>query len=475
MQGTHWRVIRWSRKLLGRWNSLSLATQFLVAGGLVSLVAMAVVGAVITKVIEVAVTRNAAAATALYVDSVIAPILPDMRRSEILSDPVTHALDETLAQGALGRRLLSFRLWRSDGTVLYSKRKALTGKRFDPNPNLGKAFGGTLVARFDRVDDEESQAERDSGKPLLEVYAPVLQPWSGEVVAVSEFYEVATDLKRTLFLARIAGWLVVAGATLAFFLTLWAIALRGSRTISRQSVALSRRVGKLSGLLAQNRSLRERIQHASERVVALNESHLRRVGADLHDGPAQLVALAAMKLDDPRLVAADTPLDGRRREIEAIRASLEDALYEIRSICRGLILPYIESSVVPELIAHAARAHEQRTGTSVRLDLACEPAPVSASGKICIYRFVQEALTNAYRHAGGAGQAIRSVVATGRVIVEVSDSGPGFDPGQIRTEALGLAGLRQRVKSLGGSFAVETSGRGTTLRVVLDLKEALAA
>jgi signal transduction histidine kinase len=475
MQRTHWRLIRWSRKLLARWNALSLATQFLLTGGLVSLIAMAVVGAVITQVIEAAVTRNSAAATALYVDSVIAPILPDMRKSEVLSDPVAHALDETLGQGALGSRLLSFRLWRSDGTVLYSKDGALTGRRFDPNPNLRKAFGGTLVAKFNRVDDEESQVERDSGKTLLEVYAPVLQPWSGEVVAVSEFYEVASELERTLFLARLAGWLAVAGAILVFFLVLSAIALRGSRTIIRQSAALSRRIGKLSELLAQNRSLRERIQRASERVVALNESHLRRVGADLHDGPAQLVALAAMKLDDPSLVAVETDADGRRREIEAIRASLEDALYEIRSICRGLILPHIETSEVSELIRHAAHAHEQRTGTSVRLELSGEPAPVAASGRICIYRFVQEALTNAHRHAGGAGQRVRSAVEAGRIVVEVSDSGPGFDPEGIRGEALGLAGLRQRVKSLGGSFAVETSGRGTTLRVVLDLEEALAA
>src|SRR5262245_31679282 len=231
---------------LKRLNRLSLANQFLLAGGTVFAIASIAVGLFVSNLIEAAVTRNSAAATALYVDSVIAPILPDMRRSEVLGDPVAHALDETLGQGALGRRLLSFRLWRSDGTVLYSKDKALTGQRFAPNPNLAKAFGGTLVAKFDQVDDDESQAERDSGKPLLEVYAPVLQPWSGEVVAVSEFYEVAAELERTLLLARLVGWLVVAGATLMFFLALWAVALRGSRTITRQSAVLSRRIGKLS-------------------------------------------------------------------------------------------------------------------------------------------------------------------------------------------------------------------------------------
>jgi len=443
------------------------------AGGLVSLVTMAVVGAVVANVIEDGVTRNAAASTALYVDSVIAPILPDMQKSDFLTEPVRHALDETLGQGTLGQRLLSFRLWRRDGTVLYSKNGTLTGKRFDPNSNLQEAFAGNLVAEFDQVEDAESEAERDSGQSLLEIYVPVLQPWSGQVVAVTEFYEVASEFERTLFQARLWAWLAVAGATLAFYLLLSTIVLRGSRMIASQSAALSTRVQELSELLAQNKSLRGRIQRASERVVALNEGYLRRIGADLHDGPAQLVALAAMKLDDPVLIADNSSSEHRKREIGAIRSSLDDALGEIRSICGGLILPHIETVQTAELIAHAALAHEQRTGTKVQLALSDHAAFLAVSGKICIYRFVQEALGNAYRHAGGVSQAVRSTLEAGRIVVEVSDGGPGFDIRQIRREALGLAGLRHRVKSLGGSFAVESSRRGgTTLKMVLKLDEA---
>jgi signal transduction histidine kinase len=188
------------------------------------------------------------------------------------------------------------------------------------------------------------------------------------------------------------------------------------------------------------------------------------------------VALAAMKLDDPRLVAGDSAALERRREIEAIRASLDEALQEIRTICGGLILPHIETAGISEVIRRAARRHEQRTGTRVDLDLPDEQAAtISAARKICIYRFVQEGLANASRHAGGAGQMVRSTIAGGRLTIEVSDKGPGFDPGRLRADALGLAGLRQRINSLGGSFAVETSGRGTTLRVILDLEEVLAA
>jgi len=441
------------------------------AGGVVSLAAMVIIGILVTKLIEAGVTRNSAATTALYVDSVIAPLLPDMQRSEVLGDTITRALDETLGQGALGSRLMSFRLWRHDGTILYSNDKSLEGKRFEPSENLKAAFAGKMVAEFDQLDDVESEAERASGQPLLEIYNPVLQPWSGEVVAVSEFYEVATDFERNLRQARVWSWLAVAFVTLSLFLILSAIVFRGSRTIDRQSRALKARVGELSDLLAQNKSLRERVQRASQRATALNERFLRRIGADLHDGPAQLVALAALRLDSPALVDPAAAGEKRESDILAIKSSLDDAMREIRSICNGLVLPHIETAELPEILALVVRAHAQRTGATVGMSLSDSPRSLSPSEKICIYRFVQEALTNGYRHAGGAGLSVTQTFDGGRIFVEVADSGPGFDPAVVRNEGLGLAGLRERVESLGGHFAVESSEAGTKVRMSLNADE----
>ncbi len=453
------------------WNSRRLAVQFLLAGGAVSLVAMVVVGAVVTNLIEAGITRNSAAATALYVDSVIAPLLPDMQQSEMLDDTVTRALDETLGQGTLGRRLMSFRLWRRDGTILYSNEKSLSGLRFKLNPDLRAAFEGKMVAKFNQVDDVESWREKASGEPLLEIYNPIRQPWSGEVVAVSEFYEIATEFERTLKQAQIRSWAAVAGATFAFFLVLSAIVFRGSRTIDRQSVALKQRVAELSDLLAQNSALHARLQRASQRVASLNESYLRRLGADLHDGPAQLVALAALRLDSA--VFLDRNADGQRceRELSAIRSILDDALSEIRSICQGLVLPHIETAELGEMLSLAIRAHEQRTNCKVELSVSGSPRPLSLSEKICIYRFVQEALHNGYRHGGGVAQRVTLSCARNRLAIEISDEGPGFDPARIPPGSLGLAGLRERVESLGGSFAVRSSNEGTKVSMSLSVLE----
>nr|WP_260900557.1 sensor histidine kinase [Chelativorans sp. EGI FJ00035] len=453
------------------WNARSLAAQFLVAGGLVSVAAMVIIGVLVTNLIQDSVTRNSAATTARYVDSVIAPLLPDMQRSKVLADPVKRALDETLGQGALGNRLASFNLWSRDGTILYSKDKTLIGKRFELSDDLQAAFKGRLVADFHRSADRTGEVGVVGGSPLLEIYNPVLQPWSGDVVAVSEFQEIATDFERDLLRARAWSWLAVATVISGFFLTLSAIVFRGSRLIDRQSQALRERVAELLDLVAQNKALRLRVQRASQRTTALNERYLRRIGADLHDGPSQLLALAALKLDSTALTDASAASEAREREVLAIKSALEEALREIRSICHGLVLPHVEAAELPEILQLAVRTHERRTGTTAALSMSQISHSLSPSEKICIYRFVQEALNNSYRHGGGIGQAVMQTADAGHITVEVSDNGHGFDPANVHSEGLGLAGLHERVESLGGRFEVISSKRGTKVRMSLDIEE----
>ncbi|WP_244489952.1 sensor histidine kinase [Rhizobium sp. Leaf391] len=456
------------------WKAPSLAQQFLLVGGLVSLVATMIVGAFVSRLIEDTVTRNSGAATALYVDSVIAPLLPDMQASTNLSDSVKQALDETLGQGALGKRLMSFKLWRPDGVILYSNDKEQIGQKLPLSDGLQTALTGKMVAEYDNVDDVGSESERESGMPLLEVYNPVLQPWSGDVVAVLEFYEVATDFQRSLTHARLQSWIAVVAFTMTFFAILSALVFKGSRMIDSQREALKTRIQDLSDLLTQNGELSAKLQRASQRTTALNERYLRRLGAELHDGPAQLVALAALKVDSDAISNPRTPRKVRDGEISSIKSSLDDAMQEIRTICSGLVLPQIEGADLREIIERAIKAHTQRTGTAVRLSMSpISPllSTVSLSVKICVYRFLQEALNNGFRHGGGAGQYVVQTFDGQNVSITVGDIGPGFEPADIKPSSLGLSGLRERVESLGGYFDLKTSTQGTVLRMSLNLHE----
>jgi signal transduction histidine kinase len=424
---------------------------------------MLIIGVWVTRQIEEGVTRNSAAATALYVDSVIAPLLPEIRGQQALPDVTKRALDEVLSQGALGERLSSFKIWQRGGRIAYASEPSLIGRTFEPTETLEAAWAGRVTAEFDSLDDPENEMERRADRPLLEIYSPIREPWSGEVVAVIEFYEVAEELERDLFEARLRSWLVVAAVTIGMLGLLFGIVRRGSSMIERQRRALQEQVSELSRLLQANEELRMRVQRASSRAAALNERYLRKISADLHDGPAQLLALASLRLGDD---AASKPPEG---ELSVIRRCLDEAMREIRNICRGLTLPQLESMAFGELVHSAVAAHEERTGSRVSLSLA-EAAPVlSQSEKICVYRFIQEGLANAFRHAGGVGQAVSAELRQGSLAIMVKDAGLGFAAHEANNGGLGLAGLRERVESLGGAFQVDSGRSGTRLTMTLKL------
>jgi signal transduction histidine kinase len=365
--------------------------------------------------------------------------------------------------------LVSFNLWRRDGKILYAKDAAQIGKVVEPNLSLIHAFEGNVVAEFDGLDDTERLDHEATTAPLLEIYNPVREPWSGDVVAVSEFYEIADDLKATLNSALWSSWLVVAGATATALAMLSGIVLRGSRTIQTQRSALEAKIDELHELLSQNASLRHRVQRASRRATAINERYLRRIGADLHDGPAQLVALAALRMDSPVLLDPTTSSTNRKAEIADIHQTLSEAMREIRAICNGLVLPQIETAAAANILRLAVAEHERRTGSSVSLALPARLPELGTSEKISIYRFAQEGLNNAWRHGKGKDQAIEARITDGKLFIQVIDGGPGFDPAS--TEGLGLAGLRERIESIGGHFDTSSSRNGTRLTLTLSIEE----
>ncbi|MBE0696380.1 MAG: sensor histidine kinase, partial [Anaerolineaceae bacterium] len=157
---------------------------------------------------------------------------------------------------------------------------------------------------------------------------------------------------------------------------------------------------------------------------------------------------------------------GMLNQLNGIESSLQNALKEMRGIATGLSLPQLSDLGLPETVTRVVRSHERRTGTKVTLDLDSIPDQVPAPLKITVYRLIQEALNNAFRHAGGVGQYVRIGFDLSQLVVEISDNGPGFHPEQagIWSGRLGLSGMRERVESIGGFFKIDSQvGMGTRI------------
>jgi signal transduction histidine kinase len=139
-------------------------------------------------------------------------------------------------------------------------------------------------------------------------------------------------------------------------------------------------------------------------------------------------------------------------------------------LSKGLALPELEALAFEDAIELAIAKHERRSGTSVSVRFPKKLPAVPCSVKTCAYRFVQEGLNNAFRHAGGAGQSVDASWDGARLEIEVSDKGPGIAAidkanGASSKSGLGLSGMRDRIESIGGTMLVHTAaGGGTRLR-----------
>ncbi|HYP61957.1 MAG TPA: sensor histidine kinase [Thermomicrobiales bacterium] len=447
-------------------RQLSLAKRFLLGSLVILIAGMTGIGLWVTRQIEDGVVHRSASTTAVYVDSLIAGSLQDLADGDALSADSAAQLDWLLTATPLGQQVAVFRVWDRQGQVVYSSIPEPIGEQVSADEDLTTALSGQVTAHIGDIEGEVPASQRPPGE-LLEIYSPVRRTGNDEVIAVAEFYYGTAELKNDLAGAQRRSWLVVAGGTVLIYLLLAAFVQRASNTIVSQQRALRGQVTRLTDLLRQNAELHERVQGAATRTTALNERFLRRFASELHDGPAQDISFALLQLDNvqARVSGDGVSDDETERDLAAIQVSLKRALEEVRATSTGLALPQLGNLTIAETVEHAVRAHRRRTGSQVAVAVGDLPARADVAVKIAIYRVIQEGLANAWRHAGGVGQAVRVERTGPSLLIEVSDQGPGFDAGIVPAgEHLGLVGMRERVTSLGGDFSV-TSGNGTGTRV----------
>ena len=463
------------KRIKDRLRLLSLAQQFNFVSLAILILGMILIGWWIGLQIKLAVINRTGTTTALYVDSFISPQIQELGQNRALTPAHVVTLSKLLTETLLGQQIVTFKIWDSDHRIIYSTNPSNIGLIFPNNQELARAFHGEIVSKISDLSEPENREEKKDWNRLAETYSPVRQKGSERIIAVAEFYQSVDDLLKEIITAQMRSWLVVGMATLVMYLILIGMVRRGSNTISHQQAELQNKVAQLSNLLEQNQKLDKRVRRAATRTTALNERFLRRISAELHDGSAQDLGVALLRLDgviasfedDDTIPSKD---QNNNEVLYAIQNFLRHALEEIRTISTGLRLPELDKLTLEETLARVVHIHEKRTETRVPVSVDHLPEQSPLPVKITLYRVIQEALSNAIRHSGTTDLQIRIKLEADTLNVVISDQGHGFDITKDvdRDEHLGLTGMRERVESLGGLFRIET-GPGQGTRVIADL------
>jgi signal transduction histidine kinase len=206
------------------------------------------------------------------------------------------------------------------------------------------------------------------------------------------------------------------------------------------------------------------LQELSAKLVRAQEEERRSLSRELHDEIGQSFSAVLMEAENLLDLEPGAEVQGH---LESIRGLAEKGINEIRNMALLLRPSMLDDfGLVPALEWHA-RETAKRTG--MRVHVASELADeLPEEHKTCIYRVVQEALNNCARHAQASTVQVSVVGQNGRILLTVQDDGSGFDPQRVR--GLGLLGMEERVRHLGGSFEIDSSpGCGTLLRIALPL------
>lgn len=456
----------------------SLSRQFLLISFPVLLTGMLVIGIVIASQIQESVVHRKGAETGVYVASFIAPHVQGLVKADDLTGAERARLDALLSTTGLGQTISAFNIWHPDGRVLYSTDGSLTGGSLPivqaqteqlggrgRMHGLSEALAGRVHAEIGPKPADDSPETRYVPR-LVHAYVPILARGTGDVLTLAEFYEPVDELLHDSTKAQIRIWMVVAPTTALMYLTLFLLVRQGSQTIERQQRELNEKVAQLT--------LHAQVRQAASTTTALNESVLRRISADLHDGPGQDLGYALMRFDSLHDLCAKCRVAPDEQQaistaLLPIHSAVKSALADLRLISAELRLPEIDRLSVNEIAARAVRDYESKTGVRVALVAQDNNTPTSLPVRIALYRLLQESLANGFRHAGGVAQRVELKNEDSCLIVEVSDKGPGFDPHAAASKGrLGLVGMRERVEILGGSFDLKSNpGEGTLIRVKL--------
>ena len=250
-----------------------------------------------------------------------------------------------------------------------------------------------------------------------------------------------------------------------------AVVARVSEPVSQADAYLRATAVALSSIY-ERELLLERSAERERLLVRAGEQRLMRIGFDLHDGPIQDVLALGAEVSLLRDQVYPFILDSHRERasgrFDDIMARVTELDRQLRELSRSLESRSIITRPLGEILHREVDAFQERTGVETRLEIRGDPESLTSAQRIAVYRAIQESLSNVREHSGAATVEIRLRMRRASIEVRVTDDGHGFEVGRALARAaqrgrLGIVGIGERVRMLGGTFEIDSAPGGPTM------------
>jgi signal transduction histidine kinase len=222
--------------------------------------------------------------------------------------------------------------------------------------------------------------------------------------------------------------------------------------------------------VTERKEAQQELERLTTRLLHAQDEERRRIAQGLHEQSVQTLIASTCNLF---LLQVSPGLDAEARQL--IRESLEmgrQAIEELRTLAYVLHPPVLDAVGMTAALTRYVRGFRRRSGIAVEVSIAPALPRLPQDVQTALYRVVQESLTNIQRHAESERAWIRLEWDGDWVVLEVQDQGRGLAAGGSRTSedvamlGIGIAGMRERMRQLGGYLDLTSSPEGTTVTAV---------
>jgi len=205
----------------------------------------------------------------------------------------------------------------------------------------------------------------------------------------------------------------------------------------------------------------------ARRLIVRQEIERQRIARELHDDVSQRIALLNIEIDK---IKSEAVSEESRARLRTLSAQARDIANDVHHISYGLHPSWLETLGLVAALQSLCRDASRQRNLQVVFRHGSIPTSLDANISLYLYRIVQEALHNVARHSHVREAQVSVTCDERHIVLQIVDSGVGFDPSQMRSAGLGLASMRERVAVLKGQLAINAApGGGTQITVYVPL------
>jgi len=262
--------------------------------------------------------------------------------------------------------------------------------------------------------------------------------------------------------------------------------LTGFAKVTRDFTERMQTQKALQAEVAQRRAAQSQLQHSetslrqlSFHLLRTQDEERRRIGRDLHDSLGQYLSVLKMKLESASSLVGENKLDDVTQELARCIRLTEDSIKEVRTASYLLYPPMLDEMGLRSAIPWCLDGFSARSGIKATFEVHADFGRLPRDIELALFRVLQEGLTNVHRHSGSQIVQVRLSMKEGIANLTIEDKGKGISPrlldefsrDSMNAMGIGLRGMKERMRQLGGRLEVTSNEAGTTVTALIPASE----